>query len=840
MGMNEPSDAFCFCFGFFFSLVRPSIPAPTLSHIPSTTTSKNHKQAACIPLALLGRDIAGSAITGSGKTAAFALPLLERLLHRPRGISATYGLILTPARELAAQVAAMVGRLAQFTDVRVCLVVGGLSLAAQAAALRARPEIVVATPVSFRFYFCGFWGGTRRRERKTKTRAGAGQRRKEGNPSLPLQARPAWSLRPSSTWQGGGREAWPAQRREQPHPVAERPCLSLPPLAPCWRTTATNAGTDGRRGTGFFANLATRRNSTPPHGRLCGWAATLIFAGGSLPFAPCRHPHRKRKQSKKNSLLQGRLVDHLRNSPSFNLDDVQTLVLDEADRLLDMGFSAEVAQVVRSTPRGRQTLLFSATLSRGDVAGLAALALRKPVRLAADAAWAAPAGLAHEVVRLKGAAGVADKEAVLMALAARALGGGGKAEGDKPPPAKTSGGGGAIIFFRTKQAAHRAAMLFGLAGLPPAAELHGNMTQAARLDALERFRTGRAAALLATDVAARGLDVLGVRLVINADAPPSVATYLHRAGRTARAGAAGRVVTLVTDADRKLIKAVAKGGGPGGAPGPRLTARTIPPPTLTAWRARLEGLEGDVRRLVVEEAEETALRKAEMEAAKAEHLVDHAAEIAARPARTWFQSARDKAAVAAAARAAAEAEAAEPEGAVGGGNAKARKEARRAELKRERAVEAAAAARAAKRARLVTETAGLTRSIRAVKARAAALKATGGLTAGKAAKAAVAEVSGRSQASSKAKKRAAAKLKAKRAAARGGGGGGDGEGGDGGPPAALTPPRPPPARVYAGGPKSGALRLPKAGRSKAEAKAARRGGKGAAAFKSKAKHKRRR
>ena len=83
------------------------------------------KQAACIPLALLGRDIAGSAITGSGKTAAFTLPLLERLLHRPRNLAATYGLVLTPARELAVQVAGMVGKLAQFTDVRVALVVGG-------------------------------------------------------------------------------------------------------------------------------------------------------------------------------------------------------------------------------------------------------------------------------------------------------------------------------------------------------------------------------------------------------------------------------------------------------------------------------------------------------------------------------------------------------------------------------------------------------------------------------------------------------------------------------------------------------------------------------------------
>jgi len=147
MGMNEPSDTK----NGKRRDKRETLASPALpfSHSPPySPPSLPPFQAACIPLALLGRDIAGSAITGSGKTAAFALPLLERLLHRPRNLAATYGLILTPARELAVQVAGMVGRLAQFTDVRVALVVGGLSLTAQAVALRARPEIVVGTPVS--------------------------------------------------------------------------------------------------------------------------------------------------------------------------------------------------------------------------------------------------------------------------------------------------------------------------------------------------------------------------------------------------------------------------------------------------------------------------------------------------------------------------------------------------------------------------------------------------------------------------------------------------------------------------------------------------------------------
>jgi len=181
-------------------------------------------QAACIPLALLGRDIAGSAITGSGKTAAFALPLLERLLHRPRNLAATYGLILTPARELAVQVAGMVGKLAQFTDVRVALVVGGLSLTAQAVALRARPEIVVGTPVRFRR------GGERRagaRAKKTKKRArrrwaGTGGRGGRYSESPPF-TRPPRRADPKLSPQGGRclrrfREARPPP----PPPLAPR------------------------------------------------------------------------------------------------------------------------------------------------------------------------------------------------------------------------------------------------------------------------------------------------------------------------------------------------------------------------------------------------------------------------------------------------------------------------------------------------------------------------------------------------------------------------------------------------------------------------------------------
>ena len=417
-------------------------------------------QAACIPLGLTGRDICGSAITGSGKTAAFTLPLLERLLHRDRRISATYVLILVPARELAVQVHSMIERLAQFTDVRAALVVGGLSLNAQAAALRTGPEIVVGTP--------------------------------------------------------------------------------------------------------------------------------------------------------------GRVIDHLRNSQGFGLEDLATLVLDEADRLLEMGFKDEIHEIVKLAPEQRQTLLFSATMTE-QVKDLIDLSLRHPVRLAADESAAAPKALTQEILRLKGKASL-KKEATLLAMVSRSF--------------KDSGR--VIIFYSTKQKAHRAKILFGLAELPMAVELHGDMTQAARLQSLEDFRTGKAGFLLATDVAARGLDILGVETVINFDAPRNLTSYLHRIGRTARAGTSGRSITFIEDGDRQLLKEVVKRGKI------NLLSRKVAPVAVNNWQGKIESLERDVVQIHIAEREEKELRKAEQEALKLQNMIDHRDEIYARPARTWFQSQREK------------------------------------------------------------------------------------------------------------------------------------------------------------------------------------------------------
>ncbi|KAM1735166.1 hypothetical protein ACFX11_020536 [Malus domestica] len=414
-------------------------------------------QAACIPLALSGRDICGSAITGSGKTAAFALPTLERLLFRPKRVPAIRVLVLTPARELAVQVHSMIQKLAQFTDIRCCLVVGGLSLKAQEADLRTMPDIVVATP--------------------------------------------------------------------------------------------------------------------------------------------------------------GRIIDHLRNSMSVDLDDLAVLILDEADRLLEVGFSAEIRELIRVCPKRRQTMLFSATMTE-EVDELVKLSLTKPLRLSADPSAKRPVTLTEEVVRIRRMREV-NQEAVLLALCSKTF------------TARV------IIFSGTKQAAHRLKILFGLAGLK-AAELHGNLTQVQRLDALELFRKQGVDYLIATDVAARGLDIIGVQTVINYACPRDLTSYVHRVGRTARAGREGYAVTFVTDNDRSLLKAIAKRAGS------KLRSRIVAEQSITKWCQIIEEMEDQVATILQEEREEQALRKAEMEASKAENMIVHKDEIYSRPKRTWFVTEKEK------------------------------------------------------------------------------------------------------------------------------------------------------------------------------------------------------
>eukprot|EP01104_Vermistella_antarctica_P002788 TRINITY_DN129_c0_g4_i1.p1 TRINITY_DN129_c0_g4~~TRINITY_DN129_c0_g4_i1.p1 ORF type:complete len:889 (+),score=321.78 TRINITY_DN129_c0_g4_i1:24-2669(+) len=416
-------------------------------------------QAKTIPAALMGTDVCGSAVTGSGKTAAFVLPTLERLLHRDKRVRVTRVLILTPTRELAAQCHSVVQKLGQFTDIQSCLIVGGLSIKAQESELRQRPDIVVATP--------------------------------------------------------------------------------------------------------------------------------------------------------------GRMIDHLRNSLSIHtLDEIEILILDEADRMLDVGFKDEVEQLIRACPKGRQTLLFSATMSK-EVENLIDLSLNNPLRIAVNQLYNLADKLNQELIRVRGKREKA-RPGMLLALCS------------KPMFRKK-----VIVFFKEKRMAHRFKIIFGLAGLN-AAELHANLSQTQRLEALELFRDGSADVLLATDLASRGLDIIGIESVINYNMPRDLKRYIHRVGRTARAGKAGRAVSFVGEQDRKLLREIVK------CDSRKPKTRMISQESIDRWERKIKGMSEDIALILEQEGEEKEIRVAEMEANRAQNILIHEREIFGRPARTWFQTEEEK------------------------------------------------------------------------------------------------------------------------------------------------------------------------------------------------------
>jgi len=225
----------------------------------------------------------------------------------------------------------------------------------------------------------------------------------------------------------------------------------------------------------------------------------------------------------------GRLIDHL-DQRTVDLSRVEVLVLDEADRMLDMGFLPPLRRILRVLPGERQTLLFSATLAQ-EVARLAGDFTRTPARVdVSDTQTVAPtvAHCAHPV-------GDGRKSALLLHVL-------GEAGADR-----------SLVFCRTKRGSNRVGEQLVRAGIA-AAVIHGNKSQGARTRALRDFQAGRVRVLVATDLAARGLDIPQLPLVVNFDLPLVAADYVHRVGRTGRAGAAGRAVSLVSAADHGLLR----------------------------------------------------------------------------------------------------------------------------------------------------------------------------------------------------------------------------------------------------------------------------------------------
>lgn len=216
----------------------------------------------------------------------------------------------------------------------------------------------------------------------------------------------------------------------------------------------------------------------------------------------------------------GRLQD-LVERKLVSLADVRILVLDEADRMLDMGFKPQVERIVRRLPRERQTMLFSATLD-GEVGELARAFTVDPCRFEADL----PADAGNGQVEHAFVPVTADNKVEQLVELLQ------------------SADGVALVFVRTKRGAERLVHKLQRQGVDALA-MHGDMSQGARERALDRFRTGRTTTLIATDVAARGLDLDSISHVINFDPPEDDKGYVHRVGRTGRAGRSGQGVTLV-------------------------------------------------------------------------------------------------------------------------------------------------------------------------------------------------------------------------------------------------------------------------------------------------------
>ncbi len=225
----------------------------------------------------------------------------------------------------------------------------------------------------------------------------------------------------------------------------------------------------------------------------------------------------------------GRLEDLLQRG-SFTLDAIELLVLDEADRMLDMGFRPAVDRIVAACPRARQTLFFSATLD-GAAGAVAARYTREPiVHEHAHSTSRAAAAIEHRFVTVSGE----DRVSTLV----RELG----REREL-----------ALVFVRTKRGADRLVKRLASSGIEATA-IHGNKSQRQREQALARFQSGKIDTLVATDVAARGIDVDGISHVINFDPPADHDTYTHRVGRTGRAGRTGVGVTLVAAAERQEVR----------------------------------------------------------------------------------------------------------------------------------------------------------------------------------------------------------------------------------------------------------------------------------------------
>jgi len=277
------------------------------------------------------------------------------------------------------------------------------------------------------------------------------------------------------------------------------------------------------------AQIDEHRQELGRHTRLTGAA---VFGG--VGMGPQEQAFRRRVDIL--VATPGRLLDHMR-LPYAKLDGLEVLVLDEADRMLDMGFLPDIRRVLAQLPARRQSLLFSATMP-APIVTLARDMLRDPVTLAVERPAAPAVGVTHTVYPVAHEL----KSALLVALLAR-------------PEARS-----VLVFTRTKHRANRLADSLARHGVK-AERIHGNRSQAQRTAALAGFKDGRFQVLVATDIAARGIDIEALSHVVNFDVPGLPEEYIHRVGRTARAEAVGDAVTFVSPEEETDLRGIERAVG---------------------------------------------------------------------------------------------------------------------------------------------------------------------------------------------------------------------------------------------------------------------------------------
>jgi ATP-dependent RNA helicase RhlE len=228
----------------------------------------------------------------------------------------------------------------------------------------------------------------------------------------------------------------------------------------------------------------------------------------------------------------GRLLDHMEKN-TVRLNDMKILVLDEADRMLDMGFMPQIRQILNALPKERQTMLFSATMP-ADIVEIAAKHMKMPVRTEIAPQGTAADTVTQEIFVVRG-----DRKMTLLQELLKQY------------------TGSILLFARTKRGASKVTRYLRHAGFP-AAEIHSDRSMGQRKEALQGFKSGRHRILVATDIAARGIDVTGIEVVINYDLPDEHANYVHRIGRTGRAGMKGHAISLATPEQAGDVRQIEK------------------------------------------------------------------------------------------------------------------------------------------------------------------------------------------------------------------------------------------------------------------------------------------